>query len=81
MSPSVRARRARSRSFPSSENWHSPAQASSLPHLTVTDAIFDLCIGGTEIATVDYDTAIADGDWAGWKFTSESGVLKFKQLA
>ena len=42
---------------------------------------FDLYIGGTEIANVAYDTAIADGDWAGWKFTDENGTLKFKQLA
>jgi len=42
---------------------------------------FDLYIGGTEIASVAYDTAISDGDWAGWKFTDENGTLKFKQLA
>ena len=42
---------------------------------------FDLYIGGTEITSVAYDTAIADGDWAGWKFTDENGTLKFKQLA
>ena len=42
---------------------------------------FDLWIGGSEIASVAYDTAIADGDWAGWKFTSVDGTLKFKKLA
>ncbi|MBP5532204.1 MAG: hypothetical protein J6Y54_09295, partial [Lentisphaeria bacterium] len=42
---------------------------------------FDLYIGGTEITTVAYDTAISGTDWDGWKFTDESGVLKFKQLA
>ncbi|MBO7088997.1 MAG: hypothetical protein J6W70_03755, partial [Lentisphaeria bacterium] len=42
---------------------------------------FTLAIGGTDITSVAYDTAIADGDWAGWKFTSVEGTLKFAQLA
>ena len=43
---------------------------------------FDLYIGGSNIAEkVAYDTAIADGDWAGWKFTSVGGTLKFAKLA
>ena len=47
-----------------------------------TGATFDLFIGDSEIkGGIAYDTAIADGDWAGWKFTSVDGTLKFAQLA
>ena len=44
-------------------------------------ATFDLWIGGSEIASVAYDTAISGGDWDGWKFTSVDGTLKFANLA
>ena len=43
---------------------------------------FDVEVGGTEIATgLSYSQQIASGDYAGWGFELESGVLKFKQLA
>ena len=43
---------------------------------------FEVEIGGTEIASgLNYSQQIADGDYAGWGFELESGVLKFKQLA
>ena len=43
---------------------------------------FDLEIGGSEIATgLTYNQQIASGDYAGWGFALEEGVLKFKQLA
>ena len=44
-------------------------------------ATFDLYIGGSEITSVAYDTAISGGDWDGWKFTSVDGTLKFAKLA
>ena len=53
----------------------------SIADAAFTGATFDLWINGSEITSVAYDTAIADGDWAGWKFTDENGTLKFKQLA
>ena len=53
----------------------------SIADAAFTGATFDLWIGGSEIASVAYDTAIADGDWAGWKFTSVGGTLKFANLA
>ena len=43
---------------------------------------FDLEIGGSEIATgLNYSQQISDGDYQGWGFELESGVLKFKNLA
>ena len=43
---------------------------------------FDVEVGGSEIVTgLAYNQQIADGDYAGWGFELESGVLKFKQLA
>ena len=43
---------------------------------------FDVEIGGAEIATgLAYNQQIATGDYQGWGFELESGVLKFKQLA
>ncbi|MBP5531848.1 MAG: hypothetical protein J6Y54_07470, partial [Lentisphaeria bacterium] len=65
-------------------NFTDAAQAAAgwnIATAAFTGASFDLYIGGTEITSVAYDTAIADGDWAGWKFTDENGTLKFKQLA
>ena len=44
-------------------------------------ATFDLTIGGTAIGTVAYGQQIASGDYAGWGFELESGVLEFKNLA
>ena len=78
------ARRAGGEELRAFFNFADDAQAAagwSIATADFTGATFDLCIGGTEIATVAYDTAIADGDWAGWKFTDENGTLKFKQLA
>ena len=49
---------------------------------TFSGTSFDVEIGGAEIATgLAYNQQIADGDWKGWGFGLESGVLKFKQLA
>ncbi|MBP5530840.1 MAG: hypothetical protein J6Y54_02260, partial [Lentisphaeria bacterium] len=66
-------------------NFTDAAQAAAgwnIADAAFTGATFDLYIGGSMIAEgIAYDTAIADGDWAGWKFTDENGVLKFKQLA
>ena len=46
-----------------------------------TGASFDLYVGGDKIAEgIAYDTAIDGGDWAGWKFTSVDGTLKFAQI-
>ena len=43
---------------------------------------FDVEIGGAEIVSgLAYNQQIAAGDYAGWGFDLESGVLKFKQLA
>ena len=43
---------------------------------------FDVEIGGSEIVSgLAYKGQIASGDYAGWGFDLESGVLKFKQLA
>jgi len=43
---------------------------------------FDVEVGSTEIATgLAYNQQIASGDYQGWGFTLESGVLKFKNLA
>ena len=43
---------------------------------------FDVEIGGAEIVSgLAYKGQIASGDYAGWGFELESGVLKFKQLA
>ena len=43
---------------------------------------FDVKVGDSEIATgLAYNQQIASGDYAGWGFELESGVLKFKQLA
>ena len=53
----------------------------SIADAAFTGATFDLWIGGSEITSVAYDTAIADGDWAGWKFTSVDGTLKFANIA
>ena len=52
----------------------------SIADAAFTGATFDLYIGGSEITSVAYDTAIADGDWAGWKFTSVGGTLKFAKI-
>ena len=50
--------------------------------VTVATACLFIEIGGTEIATgLSYSQQIASGDYAGWGFELESGVLKFKQLA
>ena len=47
-----------------------------------TGATFNAYAGNEVIATnLAYNTAIADGDWAGWKFTDDNGTLKFKKLA
>lgn len=44
--------------------------------------IFEVTIDDAEIATgLAYNQKISDGDYAGWGFELESGVLKFKQLA
>ena len=40
---------------------------SSLPSQNATFALY---VGGSEITSVAYDTAISGGDWDGWKFTS-----------
>jgi len=44
---------------------------------------FDVQIDGESILsdTLDLDDEIADGDYAGWGFTLDDGVLKFKNLA
>ena len=44
---------------------------------------FDVQIGGTSILpdTIGLDERIASGDYAGWGFTVEDTVLKFKNLA
>ena len=43
---------------------------------------FEVAIDDAEIATgLAYNQKISDGDYAGWGFELESGVLKFKQLA
>jgi hypothetical protein len=42
---------------------------------------FALMVGETEITGLAYNQQIASGDYAGWGFDLESGVLKFKQLA
>ena len=43
---------------------------------------FDVEVGGAEIATgLAYNQQIASGDYAGWGFDLEEGVLKFKHLA
>ena len=43
---------------------------------------FNVEVGGAEIATgLAYNQQIASGDYQGWGFELESGVLKFKQLA
>ena len=43
---------------------------------------FNVEVDGTEIATnLAYGDQIADGDYQGWGFELESGVLKFKNLA
>ena len=45
-------------------------------------ATFDVKIGDSEIvAGLAYNQQISDGDYQGWGFTLESGVLKFKNLA
>ena len=46
-----------------------------------TGATFDLYIGGSEIASVAYNTAISGGAWDGWKFTDVDGTLKFAKIA
>ena len=46
-----------------------------------TGTTFDLTVGETEITGLAYNQQIATGDYAGWGFDLESGVLKFKQLA
>ena len=49
---------------------------------TFSGTTFCVEIGGTEIASgLNYSQQIASGDYAGWGFELESGVLKFKQLA
>ena len=43
---------------------------------------FDVKVGDSEIAAgLAYNQQIASGDYAGWGFELESGVLKFKNLA
>ena len=43
---------------------------------------FNVEVDGTEIASgLAYGGQIASGDYAGWGFELESGVLKFKNLA
>ena len=43
---------------------------------------FDVEVGGTVVAdNLAYSQQIAGGDYAGWGFDLEGGVLKFKQLA
>ena len=47
-----------------------------------TYGTFDVQIDGTEIATgLSLNDQIADGDYAGWGFTLDDTVLKFKNLA
>ena len=47
-----------------------------------SNATFDLTVGDDVIAEgLAYGAGIASGDYAGWGFTTESGVLKFKNLA
>ena len=46
------------------------------------DTSFDVEIGGAEIVSgLAYKEQIASGDYQGWGFTLDEGVLKFKQLA
>ena len=43
---------------------------------------FDIEIGGSEIASgLAYNQQIATGDYTGWGFDLDDGVLKFKNLA
>ena len=43
---------------------------------------FNVEVGGEAIASgLAYNQQIASGDYAGWGFDLESGVLKFKNLA
>ena len=44
---------------------------------------FDVLVGGVSIVTdpLELNEAIASGDYAGWGFTVEESVLKFKNLA
>ena len=47
-----------------------------------SETTFDVEIGGEGIASgLAYNQQIVSGDYAGWGFELESGVLKFKQLA
>ena len=47
-----------------------------------TGTTFEVKIGDSEIATgLAYNQQIASGDYAGWGFGLDEGVLKFKQLA
>ena len=53
---------------------------------TVTEAFsgatFNVEVGSEAIASgLAYNQQIASGDYAGWGFELENGVLKFKQLA
>ena len=57
---------------------HVSALLRSLPSQNATS---DLYVGGSEITSVAYGTAISGGDWDGWKFTSVDGTLKFAKLA
>ena len=65
-------------------NFADAAQAAagwSIAAADFTGATFDLYIGGSEITSVAYDTAISGGAWDGWKFTDVGGTLKFANLA
>jgi len=45
-------------------------------------ATFGVTVGDDVVATgLAYNTAIADGDYAGWGFTLDEGTLKFSKLA
>ena len=47
-----------------------------------SETSFDVEIGGAEIASgLAYKEQIADGDYTGWGFELDDGVLKFKDLA
>ena len=49
---------------------------------TFTNATFEVEVGGLEIAVgLACNEQIASGDYAGWGFTAEENVLKFKNLA
>ena len=49
---------------------------------TFSGTTFDVKVGDSEIAAgLAYNQQIASGDYAGWGFDLESGVLKFKNLA